>query len=103
VVLVVGHFAVPFFGLLSRRLKRSPVGLAWTAAWLLAFHSLDVVWMVVPAAPPLAVGPTGAWQLVPALLGAAGLTVLFVAWRLAGRSLVPVGDPDLPLSLGYRS
>ena len=40
--LVVFHFVVPFFLLLSRTLKRSPRGLAFMSVWILVVHYVDV-------------------------------------------------------------
>lgn len=50
VLLVAAHFVVPFFALLSRRLKRSAAGLASVGVMVLAASALDVVWLVLPAA-----------------------------------------------------
>jgi len=40
--LVFGHFAIPFFGLLSRRVKRTKGALAFWGAWMLAMHYVDL-------------------------------------------------------------
>jgi hypothetical protein len=42
-------FAVPFFLLLSRRVKGSRVGLAWTAGMLLAAQMGYTAWIILPA------------------------------------------------------
>jgi hypothetical protein len=98
-VLVAGHFVLPFLALLFRRLKQSPSALAGVAAWLLAFHALDIVWMVLPGIP---VGsPLVALLSAPSLIGSAGLLAGFVRWRLAGHPAVPLGDPDLDTSTSY--
>jgi hypothetical protein len=47
-VLVIGHFALPFFALLSKPLKRRPTLLAIAGAWLVAMHYVDVYWIVMP-------------------------------------------------------
>jgi hypothetical protein len=47
--IAVGGFAVPFFMLLSRRLKRSSRGLTWVAGILLASQLAYVAWLVAPA------------------------------------------------------
>jgi hypothetical protein len=49
VVLVVGHFLVPFLALLIRRLKQSAGALAIVAAWALLMDALDFEWFVVPS------------------------------------------------------
>src|SRR2546428_13032968 len=49
ILILVGHFVVPFFLLLSRDLKRSPPALGGTAAWMLAIHYIDLYWGGMPA------------------------------------------------------
>src|SRR5262249_40553799 len=51
-VLVVGRFVVPFFLLLSRRLKRTPKSLAQVGVFMIAMHILDVAWLVIPSRTP---------------------------------------------------
>src|SRR5262249_52929619 len=47
--LVLLHFALPFFLLLSGNLKRDRRGLAAVALLVLAMRIIDVVWLIVPA------------------------------------------------------
>jgi hypothetical protein len=47
-VLLIGHFAIPFFTLLSRPLKRRPRLLAIAGGWLLVMHYVDIYWIVMP-------------------------------------------------------
>jgi hypothetical protein len=46
--LILFHFAVPFFLLLVRRMKRSAVALARVAASILVMRFVDLFWMVTP-------------------------------------------------------
>ncbi|ABF91533.1 putative membrane protein [Myxococcus xanthus DK 1622] len=97
VVLAVGHFVVPFFLLLLRRLKQDPRALAVVGAWLLLMRALDVYWLVFPALHP---GTASFhWTSVTAWAGVGGWTV--AAWWLLSRGgyTVPVRDPFLPHSL----
>ncbi|HEX9107315.1 MAG TPA: hypothetical protein VF832_08800 [Longimicrobiales bacterium] len=102
VILVLFHFVVPFFVLLSRRLKRSPRGLGFMAVWILVIHYVDVYWVMMPA---LRHDPAHAfqarWTDLPALVGIGAACVAFVLWRMRGRAVVPVGDPFLAESLRY--
>jgi len=99
VVLVLGHFALPFFLLLSRTLKRRPTALAAVGAWLLVMHYLDLYWVVVPALHPDGVR---AHPLdLAALVGAAGTTFAFGTVLLRRAPLVPTGDPRLGRSLEF--
>ena len=47
-VIVVGHFFIPFFALLSRPLKRRARVLAIVGGWLVVMHYVDIYWMVMP-------------------------------------------------------
>jgi len=47
-IVVVGHFAVPFAILLSRPFKRDIRKLVWLAVWLLVMRWLDLLWIIEP-------------------------------------------------------
>lgn len=97
--LVIFHFLVPFFLLLSRDLKRKPGRLALMAVWILVVHYVDVYWVVMPSLHPEAPRPSLVDLTAWVGIGAAALA--FALWRLRGRHPVPVKDPFLPDSLGY--
>lgn len=102
VFLVVFHFLVPFFLLLSRDLKRSPRALSFMAIWILVVHYVDVYWVMMPALrhdPAHGISPH--WTDLTALVGVGAAAVAFGLWRLQGRPAVPVGDPYLEESLRY--
>jgi len=48
IALVIGHFILPFAGLISRHIKRNERTLTFWAVWLLVFHFVDMVWIVLP-------------------------------------------------------
>jgi len=97
--LVVGHFLVPFFLLLSRELKRSPRALAWVAAWMLLAHWVDMYWLIMPHLDRAGPRPS-LWDLT-AFVGVGGVAVAFTVWRMRGSAAVPVRDPYLDDSLRY--
>jgi hypothetical protein len=47
-LLLFGHFLLPFLLLLPRSVKRSPGVLFYPALWLLLMHYLDLYWLVMP-------------------------------------------------------
>ncbi|MCE9670221.1 hypothetical protein LY474_20700 [Myxococcus stipitatus] len=97
VLLAVGHFGVPFFLLLSRRIKEHPRSLAAVSAWLLLMRVVDHYWLVLPALHP---GRASFhWTSVTAWLGLGGLSVAAVLWLARGGYTVPVRDPFLLHSL----
>lgn len=101
VLLLFGHFLLPFAGLLSRHVKRHRAGLALWAAWLLVMHWLDLYWLVMPELTPAGL-PLGPVEL-GCLIGLGALYLAGLARRAGGCSLVPVRDPRLPESLAFQN
>jgi hypothetical protein len=100
-LLVFGHFVVPFVALLSRTPKRRPRLLAVAAVWMLAMHWVDIFWVVAPAGSPARPWPHPVDITLLVALG---------SWFLAGaafavrrRSLVPERDPRLAESLTFEN
>jgi hypothetical protein len=100
IILGVCKFAIPFFALLSRDLKRTPKLLAIPAIWTLVFQFVDIYWLVWPTLTPDRI--SGHWTLVTSFVGIGGLAMAFTVWRLRGRFTLPVKDPFLPVSLRYK-
>ncbi len=99
ITLMVGHFAVPFFFLMSRHVKRSMVGLTIGASWMMLMHYLDVYYQVMPSVDDHAVH----FQLVD-LLNVVGIVSLVLAvafWAMRQAPLVPIRDPRLNESLAF--
>ncbi len=99
VVLIAGHFAVPFVLLLSYRLKRRAAVLGALGLWMLAMHYLDVYWTVLPSLTPDGVRPH--WLDVASLAAVIGSSVAWTSWRMHAVAALPVGDPDLPAAARY--
>jgi hypothetical protein len=99
VLLILGHFFMPFGALLSRSLKRNSRTLGLVAMWLLLIHFVDIYWLVMPTFSPD--GVAGSLSLL-AFPGIGLLTLAFGISRLRGQYAVPVKDPYLADSLRYR-
>ena len=93
ILLIVGHFILPFLILLPRTVKRFKPLLALVAFWMLWMHYIDIYWLVMPSVEPR--GP--AMGLADLLLFAGGgcLVAAFFVWRLNRHPVLPVGDPWL--------
>jgi hypothetical protein len=92
VIILIFHFFVPFFLLLSRDLKRNPNTIIKVAAWMIFMRLVDLFWLTRPeftasAWPNL-------WD-VAAALGLGGLWFFVFAWQLQQRPLLPLGEPKL--------
>jgi hypothetical protein len=100
-LLLFGHFAVPFFGLISRSPKRRKAVLAIASLWVLFMHFVDMYYVVMPHTSaeriPLSIVD------VACFLGIGGIFVAAAAHRLARLSLIPVKDPRLAESLAFEN
>ena len=102
-VLIVFHFFLPFFVLLFRENKRYGRLLRRVAAWILAMHWLDLVWLIVPASievghesrhsPQIPWG--GVLVSLAALVGVGGVWISAFLWRLKAWPMIPLNDPNL--------
>jgi hypothetical protein len=101
IALALGHFALPFFFLLPRQVKRNAATLVTAAVWLLAMHFVDVYWLVIPSIEGLGARP-GIVD-VAALLAIGGVFLGAFGWLLVTSPLVPAGDPRLSESLAFEN
>ncbi|WNG20506.1 hypothetical protein [Cystobacter fuscus] len=97
--LLIGQFLLPFFTLLSRKLKLQPRRLAVIAVYILVMHAVDMYWLIWPALSPQ--GPSFHWTLITAFVGVGGIAVAGALWQTRGRYTVPVKDPYISESLRY--
>jgi hypothetical protein len=100
-VLLFGHFVLPFVILVSRFAKRRPILLAIAGVWVLAMHWLDMCWLVMPETSPGGLR-LGVMDLL-CLVGMGGLFVLAWVRALRGVSLLPERDPRLAESLAFEN
>jgi len=92
VIVLVFHFFVPFFLLLSQDVKRNAKLLPRIAIWLIFMRLVDLFWMTRPEFTPRAM-PTWLDIVLPIALG--GLWLGLFAFNLKQCPLLPLGDPDL--------
>ena len=97
--LIVGHFGLPFFLLLSQDLKKKPRVLSVIAFWILAMRWFDYYWQVTPSVSHDAVA--FAWFDPIAPLGLGGLWLAFLVQQLKGKPMVPVREPILKEVLAH--
>jgi hypothetical protein len=99
ILLVVGHFLVPFFLLLFRAPKASAGFLGLIAGWILAMHLLDVYTMILPVLHPEGFHPA-VLDVVALLAMGCTLGAVFLK-RLGDSPLWPVRDPRLAEAVNY--
>ncbi|MBI3721165.1 MAG: hypothetical protein HY248_01315, partial [Fimbriimonas ginsengisoli] len=91
--LIVFQFLVPFFALMTPRIKASPRALAWVCGWLILMRFLDVYYIVTPMYRTT--GPMVHWQDIVALLGVGGIWLAAFGSQVKGASVYPVHDMRL--------
>jgi len=93
VVVLVFHFFVPFFVLLSQDVKRSTQWMPKIAIWMIFMRLVDLFWLTRPEFSLGGVRFTWLDIVVPIALVA--LWLGFFAWQLQRQPLLPLGDPKL--------
>jgi hypothetical protein len=91
ILLVVGHFALPFLLLLSRDLKREPRLLSKVAVFVVFMTFVYNLWLVAPAFEHH--GFPIHWMDIVVPAGLIGIWLSFFARNLGSRALLPVNDP----------
>jgi len=100
-LLIFGHFLVPFLLLISRAIKRRPLLLALTGGYVALMCWIDIYWLVVPEFSP-GVARFGMLDIL-CLLGMSGVYSAAVVLRLKRHSVVAEKDPRLEESLAFES
>lgn len=100
-VLLIGHFLLPFVVLLGRAPKRTPRLLGVAAVWMLLMHWVDLYWLVVPEVSRERAVP----QVVDltVLVAVAALGTAFGVLAMRKHSLVAERDPRLEESLAFEN
>jgi len=96
-VLVLGHFVIPFFILITRGAKRKPGFLKIIVIWMFLMHLVDLYWVVMPSLHHHGVHLS--WIDPVTVIGIGGIFCWLFWRRLLSQPLVPVGDPGLDESI----
>lgn len=98
-IIVFGHFVIPFFFLITRAAKRKFGPLLFVSLWLVLMHWVDIYWVIMPAFSEE--NARLSWMDPAALLGIGGLAFWYFWRRLSSNPLVPVSDPALADSIRF--
>lgn len=100
-LILIGHFIVPFAVLMSRHVKRALPVLGLMACWMIFMHLVDIHWMVMPTHHKEGIHIS--LLDITCLMGVVGIWGAMVARRFSQAALVPVGDPYLPTSMEFEN
>jgi hypothetical protein len=99
ILLIVGHFFLPFLLLLSADIKKQPRLLARVAMFVLLMRLVDTIFLI---------GPTFAhegfpihWMDIVVPAGLLGVWLFLFARNLRGRALMPLNDPYLKAEFAH--
>jgi len=94
------HFVIPFFGMLSRHVKRNKKLISFWAVWVIGVVYLDMYWLVLPELDGgSSFGPVD----ILCLVGVLSAVVASTAFRARNVNLIPVKDPRLERSLAFEN
>ena len=120
-LLLFGHFAVPFLVLISRHPKRMKPMLAAAASWMLFLHLVDIYWLTMPRVPAAALAAAESYgELtqtvtnadvnfgislldITCVIGLAALLIAGTVRKLGNVSIIPQRDPRLHESLAFEN
>ncbi len=105
-MLLFGHFVVPFLALLSYRRKLSKKEMPWVAVWIALIFLLDLIYNIWPskkdihgdALPLLQFHQI--WTLT-AVVGIGGVCVWAYLRSFSKTKLIPIRDPRISECLTY--
>ncbi len=96
-ILIFGHFIFPFFGLISRAIKRRKLLVSFWSAWLMIMVWIDLYWLVMPNYSH-GVIPFSIYD-ISCLVGIGLLFKAMAAYSSSRQSLLAIRDPRLKESL----
>jgi len=100
-ILIFGHFLIPFLVLISRFVKRRPMLLAVTGVYMIVMCWIDIYWLVIPEFSP-GVARFGLLDVF-CFVGLSGVYSAVLLLHLQRRSLLPEKDPRLHESIAFEN
>lgn len=97
VVLLFGHFIIPFLGIMSRHVKDHRRAMIFWTIWMLCMHYVDLYWLVMPE---LRGSVAFGLPELGTLLLVGGLYAIGASYFATRTSLIPIGDPRFRASTG---
>lgn len=101
-IIVIGHFIIPFFALLSYKSKTNLKRLKYIVLWIMAMHFIDIYWMIMPSMKNNGLTYSFSWMDISFLVAVVGL-IIYMFYRMVQRhNLIPIKDPKLESGLNFK-
>lgn len=98
-ILILGHFLIPYFALLSQQAKSNLDRLKFISAWIFLMHYVDLYWLMMPS---FYKELTFGWiEMSYFILMIGFLFVFFINRFNRLKNLIPINDPKLKRSLEF--
>ncbi len=101
IVLIIVHFIVPFFALLSFPAKTNPKRLKFVSVWILIAHFFDLYWVIMPGMMEAGRAYYFSWMDLVFPIAVVGFVMIIFRAMTNKYNLVPVNDPKLQRGLDY--
>ncbi|HKI77167.1 MAG TPA: hypothetical protein VKA26_01350 [Ignavibacteriaceae bacterium] len=101
ILLIVTHFIVPFFALLSYEAKTNIKRLKFISIWILSIHFLDLYWLIMPSMSKNGHAYSFSWIDFVYPLIFVGVLIIVFAKMAQKFNLIPIGDPKLERGLNF--
>lgn len=98
--LIIIHFVIPYFGLLSQPSKMDPKRLILMSSWILLSHYYDLYWMAMPSYSKY--NFIFSWSEISFMIFSAGLLITLFNLFASKINLIPIGDPKLKRSIEFK-
>jgi hypothetical protein len=98
--LLLVHFVIPYFGLLSQPSKMNPKRLLLMSGVILFAHYYDLYWMIMPSYSKD--GAVLGWMEFGFPILIVGLVIIVFIIKVKSQNLVPIGDPKLKRGIDFR-
>lgn len=108
-MIVFGHFCLPFLALITRAAKRNLKFLGVVAVWMLFIHWVDLYWIIMPnmgvhqAAGAAVVEPGYhlSWMDLTTMVGIGGIFLWMFWGRFTAQPIAPINDRNLEASFNF--
>jgi hypothetical protein len=100
-VILFGHFVIPFTVMIFRAVKRSVPALRILTIYFLVMHWVDHYWMALPTLYKN--GAHFSWIEIATTIGIGGIFVWAFWSKFTRQPIIPVADPKLEESINFKN